>query len=78
MKRVMVYQKSRVEIIYSDLYMGLGLKLEDLSKYDTPLVGFDGRIVTPKGQIKLLVVTEGKRWKLILSLSMLSHPTRQS
>ena len=78
MKRVMVYQKSRVEIIYSDLYMGLGLKLEDLSKYDTPLVGFDGRIVTPKGQIKLLVVTEGKRWKLILSWSMLSHSTRRS
>ena len=38
---------------------GLGLKLEDLSKYDTLLVGFDGKVVMPKGQIKLSVVIEG-------------------
>ena len=38
---------------------GLGLKLEDLSKYDTLLVGFDGKVVMPKGKIKLLVVIEG-------------------
>jgi len=36
------------------------LKLEDLSKYDTPLVGIDGKVVMPKGQIKLLVVTKRK------------------
>ena len=59
-KRVMVDQTSRAEIMYPDLYKGLGLKSEDLSRYDTPLVGFDGKIVTPEGQIKLLVVTEGK------------------
>lgn len=59
-KRVMVVQGSGVEIMYPDLYKRLGLKSEDLSKYDTPLVGFDGKIMTPKGQIKLLVVTEGK------------------
>lgn len=58
-KRVMVDQGSEVEIIYPDLYKGLRLKSEDLSRYDTPLVGFDGKIVTPKGQIKLLVVIEG-------------------
>ena len=46
--------------MYPDLYKGLGLKLEDLSKYDTSLVGFDGKVVVPKGQIKLSVVTEGK------------------
>lgn len=42
-KRVMVDQGSEAKIIYPDLYKGLGLKLEDLSRYDTPLVGFDGR-----------------------------------
>ncbi|XP_030928978.1 uncharacterized protein LOC115955073 [Quercus lobata] len=51
----MVDQGSGAEIMYSELYKGLGLKPEDLSKYDTPLVGFDGRIVTPKGMIKLPV-----------------------
>lgn len=56
----MVVQGSGVEIMYPNLYKKLGLKSEDLSKYDTPLVGFDGKIMTPKGQIKLLVVTEGK------------------
>ncbi|XP_023921587.1 uncharacterized protein LOC112033042 [Quercus suber] len=41
-------------------FLGLGLKLEDLSRYDTPLVGFDGKIVTLEGQIKLPIVIEGK------------------
>ena len=41
--------------MYPDLYKGLGLNPEDLSKYDVPLVGFDGKIVTPKGVIRLLV-----------------------
>ena len=60
MKRVMVDQGSGAEIMYPDLYKGLGLKPKDLSKYDTPLVGFDGNVVVPEGQIKLLVMTEGK------------------
>ena len=46
--------------MYHDLYKGLRLKLEDLSKYDKPLVGFNRKDVTPKGQIKLPVVTKGK------------------
>ena len=46
--------------MYPDLYKGLGLKPEDLSKYDTSLVGFDGKVVVPEGQIKLSVVAEGK------------------
>ena len=41
--------------MYPDLYKGLGLNPEDLNKYDVPLVGFDGKIVTPKGVIRLLV-----------------------
>lgn len=56
----MIDQGSGAEIMYPDLYNGLGLKLEDLSKYDIPLVGLDGKIVVPEGQIKLLVVTKGK------------------
>lgn len=48
-KRVVVDQGSGAEIMYPDLYKGLGMKPEDLSKYDTPLVGFDGKIVIPEG-----------------------------
>ena len=54
-KRVLVDQGSGVEIMYPDLYKGLNLKLKDLSKYDSPLVGFDGRVVVYRGMIKLLV-----------------------
>ena len=57
-KRVMIDQGSGTEIMYPNLYKGLGLKLMDLSKYDTPLVGFDGKVVMPKGQIKLSIVLE--------------------
>ena len=46
--------------MYPDLFKGLGLKKEDLSKYDTPLVGFDGQVVIPEGQISLPVNMEGK------------------
>ncbi|XP_075670344.1 uncharacterized protein LOC142640136 [Castanea sativa] len=46
--------------MYPDLYRGLGLKNEDLSKYDMPLMGFDGHLVTPKGQISLPVNIGGK------------------
>lgn len=35
--------------MYPDMFKGLRLKVEDFSKYDTPLVGFDGRMVVPKG-----------------------------
>ena len=55
MKRVMIDQGSRAKIMYPDLYKGLGLKPKDLSKYDIPLVGFDGNVVVLEGQIKLLV-----------------------
>ena len=46
--------------MYPDLFRRLGLKNDDLSKYDTPLVGFDGRMVIPKGQISLPINLEGK------------------
>ena len=55
MKRVLIDQGSGAEIMYPNLYKGLNLKLEDLERYDSPLVGFDGRTVIPHGMIKLLV-----------------------
>ena len=47
-------------MMYPDLFKGLELKKEDLSKYDMPLVGFDGRVMIPQGQISLPVNMEGK------------------
>ena len=55
MKRVMVDQGNGAKVIYPDLYKGLNLKLEDLIAYDSPLISFDGKVVVPKGQIRLLV-----------------------
>ena len=45
----MVNQENGAKIMYLDLYKGPELKSEDLSRYDTPLVGFDEKIVTPEG-----------------------------
>ena len=53
----MVDQGSAAEIMYPDLFKGLGLKLEDLSAYSSPLVSFEGKAVVPRGQIKLPVQT---------------------
>ena len=60
MKMVMVDQGSRAEILYLDLYRGLNLKLKDLTAYDSPLVSFNGKVVIPRGQIKLLVQAGSK------------------
>ncbi|XP_030936667.1 uncharacterized protein LOC115961910 [Quercus lobata] len=54
-RRVMVDQDSAVDVMYPDLYKGLGLKPEDLTTYNSPLVSFEGRMVTPKGLIRLPV-----------------------
>ena len=54
-KRVLVDQGSSAEIMYPNLYKGFRLRPEDLTCYDSPLVGFDGKIVIPKDQIKPLV-----------------------
>ena len=48
-KRVLVDQGSGVEILYPDLFKGLNPKLEDLTCYDFPLIGFDGKVVFLKG-----------------------------
>ena len=57
----MIDQGNGVETMYLDLYKGLGLRDEDLTKYDTLLVGFDKKIVMLAGQIKLPVVTEDRK-----------------
>ena len=51
----MVDQGSATEIMYLDLYKGLGLKHENLATYSSPLVSFEGKMVIPKGQIRLPV-----------------------
>ncbi|XP_050255060.1 uncharacterized protein LOC126700941 [Quercus robur] len=57
-KRVLVDQGSAVEVMYPDLYKGLNLKPEDLTPYGSPLVSFEGKIVTPKGMIRLPMQTD--------------------
>ena len=54
-RKVLVNQGSGAEIMYLDLYKRLNLRPKDLEKYDSPLLGFDGRLVTPRGMIRLLV-----------------------
>ena len=56
-KRVMVDQGSVAEIMYPGLYKGLNLKVEDLTPYSSPLVSFEGKVIIPKGQIRLSVQT---------------------
>ena len=51
----MADQDSCVEVMYPDLYKELNLKPEDLTIYDSPLVSFDGKVVIPKGQIRMPV-----------------------
>ena len=41
--------------MYPNLYERLRLRPEDLACYDSPLVGFDGKVIIPKGQIRLPV-----------------------
>ena len=60
-KRVMIDQESGADVMYPDLFKGLGLKNHDLAKYDSPLVSFDGRVVILQGQISLPVSIEGKK-----------------
>ena len=54
-KRVMIDQGSAAEIIYPNLFKGLGLKPEDLTTYSSPLVSFEGKMVVLRGQIRLPV-----------------------
>ena len=55
MKRMLVDQGSGAEIMYPDLFKRLKLRPENLTCYDSPLIGFNGKIVFPKGQGRLPV-----------------------
>ena len=56
-RRVMVDQSSTAEIMYPDLYKGLSLRAEDLTPYNSPLVSFEGKVIIPKGHIRLPMQT---------------------
>ena len=56
-KRVMVDGGSVTEVMYPNLYKGLNLKLEDLMPYSSHLISFDGKLVIPKGMIRLPIQT---------------------
>ena len=43
------------EIMYPDLFKGLNLRAEDLTPYSSPLISFEGKVIIPKGQIRLPV-----------------------
>ena len=47
--------------MYPNLYEGLGLTPKNLTRYDTPLVAFNGTMVTPTGQIRLIVEKGGRK-----------------
>ena len=52
-KRVMVDGGNATEVMYPDLYKGLNLKPKDLMSYNSLLMRFDGKVVIPKGMIRL-------------------------
>ena len=43
--------------MYPDLFKGLNLRAEDLTPYSSPLVSFEGKVIIPRGQIRLPVQT---------------------
>ena len=47
--------------MYPNLYEGLGLTSNDLTKYANPLVAFDRAVVTPAGQVTLPVKVGGRK-----------------
>ena len=47
--------------MYLDLYEGLGLTPEDLTRYDSPMVAFDGSIIMPAGMVALPMEVEGRK-----------------
>ena len=56
-ERAIVDQGSATKIMYPDLYKGLSFSAEDLTPYSFPLVSFEGKVIIPKGQIRLPVQT---------------------
>ena len=59
-KRVLVDQGSNAEIMYPNPFKGLKLRSKDLTCYDSFLLVFNGKVVFPKSQILLPVLTGTK------------------
>ena len=53
-------QGSAAEIMYPDFYKGRSLRAEDLMPYSSPLVNFEGKVIVPKGQIRLPMQTSSE------------------
>ena len=53
----MIDQGSAAEIMYPDLFKGLGSKSENLTAYSSHLVSFESKMIVPRGQIRLPVQT---------------------
>ena len=71
----MVDQSSGAEIIYPDLYKGLNLKPKDLISYNSPLMGFNGKIVIPKGLMRLPIQARLEVVEVnFIVVEMLIHP----
>ena len=68
LKRVMIDQGSEADVMYSDLFKGLGLRKKDLMRHTSPLVGFDGKVVIPEGQISLLMIMGGKEVAVMFTI----------
>ena len=51
----MIDQGSATEIMYPDLFKGLGSKSENLTAYSSHLVSFESKMIVPRGQIRLPV-----------------------
>ena len=73
-KREMVDQDSAAEIMYPDLYRGLSLRAEDLTPYSSPLVSFEGKVIIPRGHIRLLVQTGSKTVEVDFNVVDASSP----
>ena len=50
-------QGNAAKIMYPDLYKELNLRAENLTPYSSLLVSFEGKIIIPKGQIRLPMQT---------------------
>ena len=58
--------------MYPDLYEGLGLTLEDLTEYNSPLVAFVESIVLPTGRVTLPMEVEGRK-EMVYSIVVHSY-----
>ena len=65
-RKVIVDQGSTTKIMYPNLYKGLGLRAEDLTPYSSPLVSFEGRLLSQKVKSDCLCRLARWRWRLIL------------